>query len=213
MQYDWKNIDTVLLDMDGTLLDLHFDNYFWLEHIPAVWAQNNGLELKDARSTIFALMKEHAGTLNWYCVDFWSHSLKLDIMELKAEVSHKIGYRPLAEEFLKRCRKECNDVRMVTNAHRKILDLKISKTGIDQYFDELLCSHELDLPKENPEFWVRLNQKKSFNPQRTLFLDDNERVLESAETHGIKHLYSIAAPDSVQQRKARSRFHMLVDLI
>ena len=24
----WDEIDTVLLDMDGTLLDLHFDNHF-----------------------------------------------------------------------------------------------------------------------------------------------------------------------------------------
>ncbi|HBT55971.1 MAG TPA: haloacid dehalogenase, partial [Pseudomonas sp.] len=32
---NWNAIDTVLLDMDGTLLDLHFDNHFWLEHMPA----------------------------------------------------------------------------------------------------------------------------------------------------------------------------------
>ena len=31
---DWRAIDTVLLDMDGTLLDLRFDNYFWLELVP-----------------------------------------------------------------------------------------------------------------------------------------------------------------------------------
>ena len=24
---NWQQIDTVFLDMDGTLLDLHFDNY------------------------------------------------------------------------------------------------------------------------------------------------------------------------------------------
>ncbi|MCP4043692.1 MAG: haloacid dehalogenase, partial [Gammaproteobacteria bacterium] len=31
---NWNSIHTVLLDMDGTLLDLHFDNQFWLEHVP-----------------------------------------------------------------------------------------------------------------------------------------------------------------------------------
>ena len=29
----WRDIDTVLLDMDGTLLDLHYDNHFWLEPV------------------------------------------------------------------------------------------------------------------------------------------------------------------------------------
>ena len=26
---DWTQLDTILLDMDGTLLDLEFDNHFW----------------------------------------------------------------------------------------------------------------------------------------------------------------------------------------
>lgn len=213
MQYDWENIDTVLLDMDGTLLDLHFDSHFWLDHLPHVFAKHRNLMLEDARYKISQLMSEHAGTLNWYCVDFWSDSLGMDIMEAKGEVAHKIGYRPTAEAFLERCQEECNDVRMVTNAHRKILDLKIVKTGIDQYFDQLLCSHELDHPKEDTRFWERLNQDKAFDPERTLFLDDNETVLESAESYGIKHLYSIAEPDSQKKRVTPSRFSMLVDLI
>ena len=40
---DWEHIDTVLLDMDGTLLDLHFDNYFWTQHLPGVYARENRL--------------------------------------------------------------------------------------------------------------------------------------------------------------------------
>ena len=213
MQYDWENIDTVLLDMDGTLLDLHFDSYFWMDHLPRVFAAHKNLKLEEARDKIEQLMNRHAGTLNWYCVDFWSDSLEMDIMQAKAEVAHKIGYRPTAKAFLERCQKECNDVRMVTNAHRKILDLKIIKTGIDQYFNQLLCSHELDYPKEDTRFWTRLNENKAFDPARTLFLDDNETVLESAERYGIKHIYSIAQPDSQRQRITPSRFSMLIDLV
>lgn len=213
MQYDWKNIDTVLLDMDGTLLDLHFDTYFWREYLPLVFAKRQNLALEDALRKINQLMAEHDGTLNWYCVDFWSRSLGLDVMQIKAEVSHKIKYRPSAQAFLKRCQQECSDVRMVTNAHRKILDLKIARTGIDQYFDQLLCSHELNHPKEDIQFWECLNQNKPFNPSRTLFIDDNETVLKCAEQYGIKHLYSIAEPDSQEQRMTPSQFSMLVDLI
>ena len=31
---DWSCIEVVCLDMDGTVLDLHFDNLFWLEVLP-----------------------------------------------------------------------------------------------------------------------------------------------------------------------------------
>lgn len=209
MQFDWNNIDTVLLDMDGTLLDLHFDSHFWLEYMPRIWATRNGFMLEDARIKLFRMLDQHSGTLNWYCVDFWSTALGLDIMELKGQVAHKIAYRPTAEEFLRRCQQESNDVRMVTNAHRKVLELKIVKTNIDQYFDQLLCSHELEHPKEDAEFWHKLHQLKAFDPQRTLFIDDSEAVLESAARHGIKHIYSIAQPDSSMQRKTPSRFPML----
>ncbi len=209
MQFDWNNIDTVLLDMDGTLLDLHFDSHFWLEYMPSVWATRNGYMLEDARAKLMSMLDQHAGTLNWYCVEFWSDVLGLDIMELKGQVAHKIAYRPTAEAFLQRCQQECNDVRMVTNAHRKVLELKILKTGIDKYFDQLLCSHELDHPKEDAEFWHRLNENGPFDPERTLFIDDSEAVLESAARYGIKHIYSIAAPDSVMARKSSSRFTML----
>ncbi|HNG60363.1 MAG TPA: haloacid dehalogenase, partial [Cellvibrionaceae bacterium] len=37
----WQAIDTLLLDMDGTLLDLHYDNYFWLEYLPRAFAAKN----------------------------------------------------------------------------------------------------------------------------------------------------------------------------
>lgn len=209
MQFDWQNIDTVLLDMDGTLLDLHFDSYFWMEYLPKVWADSNDYTLEHSKSEINKLMIEHASTLNWYCVHFWSDALDVDIMQLKQHCSSKIAYRPTAQTFLERCNTECNDVRMVTNAHREVLNIKIDRTNIDQYFHQLLCSHELDYPKENPKFWTKLNQNKPFNPERTLFIDDNEEVLESAEEYGIKHLFSIAQPDLSKIRTSISRFPML----
>lgn len=209
MQIDWKNIETVLLDMDGTLLDLHFDSHFWLEHLPQTWASENNVELAKANEVLSAIMTEHRGTLDWYCVDFWSNALQVDIMQLKNEVSHKIAYRPNAETFLLRCQQHSNDVRLVTNAHRKVLNLKIRHTKIDQYFDELLCSHELDFPKEQVQFWQNLNSHNGFDPARTLFVDDNEAVLDSANTYGIKHLFSISEPDSGRRRSSLSKYPMI----
>lgn len=89
----WSAIDTVLLDMDGTLLDLHFDNHFWLEHLPQRYAERNGLSRAEADAVLEPLFREHAGQLNWYCLDFWSRELDLSIRELKHEVAHLISLR------------------------------------------------------------------------------------------------------------------------
>ena len=209
MQFDWSKIDTVLLDMDGTLLDLHFDSHFWLEHMPTAFAQKEGLELHIAKEQLRPIFTSLAGTLDWYCVDFWSRELGLDIMSLKRDVANKIAYLPSAQKFLQNCNDYCQDVRLITNAHRKVLDLKVEKTSIDQYFNSMLCSHELGLPKEEPKFWQKLQQQDFFDPDKTLFIDDNESVLESAESFGIRYLFSIASPDSVRGRSAPSRFEML----
>lgn len=209
MQIDWSQIETVLLDMDGTLLDLHFDNHFWRDYMPKVFADKHGLSLNESYQQLDPLFEQWAGTLKWYCVDNWSQHLDLDIMALKRDVSERIGYRPKAQAFLQACQRETGDVRMITNGHRKVLDLKIEYTQIDQYFDQMICSHELSHPKEDQDFWHALQEHTPFDPDKALFIDDSEAVLNSAAKYGIGHIYSIAQPDSQRLREAASCFPMI----
>src|SRR5690554_211909 len=97
---DWNEIDTVLLDMDGTLLDLHFDNYFWQEYLPLHWGRLHGLDPQTAKQELIPKFKSLEGTLSWYCLDFWSHELRIDVRRLKADIEHLIRIRPTAQEFL-----------------------------------------------------------------------------------------------------------------
>ena len=52
MNLDWHTIDTVLLDMDGTLLDLYYDNHFWREHVPMRFAEKQKISLDQAKQLI-----------------------------------------------------------------------------------------------------------------------------------------------------------------
>lgn len=123
----WHEIDTVLLDMDGTLLDLHYDNHFWLEHLPQRYAELHGVSRAMAEMELQPLFERNAGQLQWYCLDFWSAELKLPVRELKLETAHLIALRPDADTFLAAIQRAGKRVVMITNAHRDSLSLKLER--------------------------------------------------------------------------------------
>ena len=193
---DWKQIDTVLLDMDGTLLDLAFDNFFWQEYVPSQYALARDMSREQADRLIHEWVHSHRGTLNWYCLDFWTQELDLDVAALKRGVADRIRYRPGAERFLAALGEGARELIMVTNAHPEVLRLKSERTGVDRYFEHLVCSHDYGAAKEEQSFWERLRAEHDFDPQRTLLVDDSLPVLSAARHYGVAHLWSILHPDS-----------------
>ena len=203
---DWKAIDIVLLDMDGTLLDLHFDNYFWLNYLPKRYAQEHHVNEDDAKKFIESHVRQYEGTLKWYCLDHWSELVKMDIPKLKLELTHKIKPRPHAENFLINLRRAGKKLILITNSHPSGLKIKLDVTEIDRWLDIVISSHEFNSPKEDQEFWHKLAARESFDPHRTLFIDDTPRVLRSAKMFGIKHLVCITEPDSQKPAKPSNEF-------
>jgi len=192
----WSKIDSVFLDMDGTLLDLHFDNHFWLDHVPQRFAEKHGLSKQQALNKLVPLFRSIEGTINWYCVDHWSRELDLDIALLKEEVQHLIQVHPFVIEFLQRLAEKDKRRVLVTNAHQKSLDLKMKNTPLAGLLDNIISAHQLGLPKEEVEFWKKLSTLESYTPERTLLIDDNLTALSSAKEFGIGHLMAIYKPDS-----------------
>lgn len=195
---DWADIDTVLLDMDGTLLDLHFDNYFWLEHLPLRWSEISGISVADAKAQLQAEYAVLQGKLEWYCLDYWGKRLQLPITELKREVMHKIAMRADAPAFLQALKDSGREVVLVTNAHPGSLSLKIERTELSNYIDVLISTHEFGVTKESQALWHKLQNRLGFDPARTLFVDDSLPILQAAADFGIRHLLAVANPDSQQ---------------
>lgn len=200
----WHSLETVFLDMDGTLLDLHFDNHFWLEHLPRRYAEHNNLSPEQAYDLIVPMIMAERGSLNWYCTDYWSERLSLNITGLKAEVGERIGYLPHAIGFLEALRAAGLRSIIVTNCHPDPLDLKLQRTGLAERVDGIISSHELGKPKEDPSFWSDLAQREPYRPEATLMVDDSFPVLESARRAGIGQCLAILSPDS---RKSPNQSH------
>lgn len=212
MPPDWGAIDTVFLDLDGTLLDLRFDNHFWHEYLPRRYAERHGLAPEAARVELIARYRAKEGSLEWYCLDYWSHDLGIAIAEVKQEVAHLIVVRPYVFDFLRALREMGKRLTLVTNAHAASLRLKLTRSGLRPYFDTLICAHELDMPKEDPRFWPRLQERDPYEPLRTLLVDDNLAVLESARLNAIRYLYGVAQPDSTGPVRESPTYKLVGDL-
>lgn len=207
----WKDIHTVLLDMDGTLLDLHFDNYFWLEHVPQKLAQKRGVSIQAAKDLMHSEYEQVMGTLSWYCLDYWAEKLDMDIVEAKREIEHLISMREDSLPFIDALKASGREVILVTNAHPDSLSLKVEHTQLDEHIDQLISTHEFAVTKESQLLWQKLQAKLGFDPQKTLFVDDSLGILKAAQDFGIKHLLAVSNPDSQQPIREISEFPSVQD--
>jgi HAD superfamily hydrolase (TIGR01509 family) len=206
MKLNWNDIDTVLLDMDGTLLDRHFDDHFWLEHVPKRYATKHRIPLDEAKSLLYSRFRSQENTLNWTDLDYWSEQLGLDIPLLKEEVDHLIAVHPFVVEFLLFLKQHRKEIYLVTNAHSKTLDLKLRKTRIGPYFSGIISAHELGLPKEDEAFWPALRKRIPYHPERTLLGEDSETNLATAASYGIGYLVYVSRFSSAVKPEASERF-------
>jgi putative hydrolase of the HAD superfamily len=188
--------------MDGTVLDLSFDNLFWLDALPRRWGERHGVPAEQAIRELRARFDAKRGSLEWYCIDHWSEELDFDIAALKAAMGEHIRYLPGAIEFLDAMRALGKRLLLTTNAHPISLAVKEHRTGLSRHFDELVSSHEFGVAKESTGFWTRLAASHAVDPSSTLFVDDSAAVIETARSAGVLAVYQVLQPDSTLPPRA-----------
>ena len=193
---DWSRIDLILLDMDGTFLDLSYDNRFWNEVVPAHYARVHGMDLVAVRERLTPWFAAERGQLAWYRLDHWSTRLQFDVIELKRQTTGDIRPLPGAKRALQRLSQDVRPMWIATNAHPATLALKMEATGLIHHFDRAVTSHALGAAKESVRFWEALQAEHRIDPARTLFVDDNPSVVDAARAFGIDESWLITRPSS-----------------
>lgn len=206
---DWESVDTVLLDMDGTLLDRHFDNHFFGEALPQRYADQQGWEIEQAQQHLLTQYQAVEGTLDWADLQYWSRTLQLDVVALTKELDGMIGFLPDAEEFLVWLQQSKKEVVIVTNAHPINITIKFAKTNLRKYVDRIVSAFDVGSLKMHSQFWTGCHEKLGFDPSRTLYIDDEEGCLGAAEAFGIKYLYHRSKSSSRLPPESSGRFPVI----
>lgn len=208
---DWQSIDTVLLDMDGTLLDLKYDNTLWNQLVPDRYCAARPPGTEGARQALLRHMMDTRHTLNFYCLDYWARYTGLEIVALHHELAHLVQYRPGAESFLQWLERKGVGRILVTNAHRKSLAVKNAYSGLCNAMHATVSSHDYGYPKETERFWKSLAENHPFDSRRTLLIDDSQPVLDAAAAYGIEHLLTVRQPDSGRPSREELAFSAFND--
>lgn len=201
---DWSQIDDVLLDMDGTLLDRHFDNFFFEEELPRRYAALHGLSFELARERLMSMYQSVEGELAWTDLHYWTERVGIDVVGMHKELDHMIGFLPGAVDFLDGLRTRGKRITVLTNAHRAGVAVKTAKTGLDRQVDRIVDAFEVGCLKMRSEYWPVCQRLVKFDPERSLYVDDDESCLDAARRFGIKAIFH-SAKSSTQLPAVPSR--------
>ena len=192
----WKAIETFFLDMDGTLLDLAYDNFFWHEHLPKIYSRSKGISFIAAKSEFEKMYKKKENTIQWYSLKHWSDVLQIDLLSELLTTKNEIKILPKVKDFLYLLKKNNIKVFLLTNCPRDMLHVKLNQTKLWGFFDEIISSEDFNFPKESIDFWNLLQAKYVYKHDATVFLDDSKNVIDFSVKHGLKNVFLISNPDS-----------------
>ena len=210
---DWDEIDDVLLDMDGTLLDRNFDNFFFEEELPRRYALLHGLTFEESQDRLLAMYRSVEGELAWTDLHYWTNRVGIDVVAMHKELDHMINFLAGADDFLRELRVKGKRITVLTNAHQAGVSVKAAKTGLDRYVDRIVNAFEVGYLKMRPEYWPTCHRLLGFDPKRSLYVDDDESCLEAAQRFGIRDIVHSAKSSSILPPARSTRFASIEKLL
>jgi len=188
---DFKNkLKIISFDVDGTLVDLEYNDLIWFKEIPELVAKKKKVSFEKSLKYVseeYIKLGEH--NLNWYDINYWITYFKLEVSPKKILEKYESQVKifpeviPLLEELKK------NFILIVITAMpREFLIPKMKK--LEKYFK--FCFSALSDFKElkNSEIYLKISKTLNVCPEQILHIGDHwEFDYLAAQKAGMNAIY------------------------
>ena len=171
----------VSLDLDGTIVNRDYVDYFWLELVPTLYSERHGLNLEDAKREVQRQYDEIGPKdLRWYNPEYWFQRFGLDsgMLSWALEEAGRFvkPYRD-ALEFIEAVKGEVQLV-LSTSASCEFIKLVFARVPeLEQAFAHVFSStSDFSLPGKPPEFYKAILKQLGAEPSEIIHAGDDEEA-------------------------------------
>lgn len=186
MQINDFEINYIIFDMDGTLLDSL-----------SVWADSDrefitGLGLKYEPKCSLAMKKMHFNSACEYLVKEFSLPFSAEetgkrILEIVEEhYINGVTLKDGVEEFLGSAHKARVKMCVATSNKKALAEASLNAKGIMEYMEFVITSDEVGGGKESPEIFLKAAEMLGAVPEKTAVFEDSIHAVMSAKSAGFK---------------------------
>ncbi len=170
-------IKIISFDFDGTIVKPTFADAFWLQGVPALYAQHHHLDVEEAKKVLFEeYEKIGENRIEWYDPGYWfdRFNLQKDWKKMLFEYRTSVEVYPEAPAVLKRLSKNYMLI-ISSNAKKEFIDLQLSQAKLHQYFKKIFSStSDFHTVKKVTDFYEMICHKLGISPQEMVHVGDHK---------------------------------------
>ena len=185
-----NTLKIISFDVDGTLVDLEYNDLIWFKEIPELVARKKNISFEES----LKLVKEEytklgERNLNWYDINYWISYFSLEISPNKIfeKYESQVKIFPEAIPLLEELRKNFILI-VITAMPREFLIPKMKK--LEKYFKFSFSALSDFKELKNSEIYSKISKSLNVHPEQILHVGDHwEFDYLAAQKAGMNAIY------------------------
>lgn len=183
----------ISFDLDGTLVTTDYVDAVWLEKIPEIYAEKNGISFEEAKEIVeMEYFKVGPESIEWYDINYWIEKFRLNIhwKDLLKSCIDKLKFYPDVIEVIERLSEE-NELIIISNASKEFIETEIETLGFEKYFSKIFSAvSNFNKTKKDKEIYEMVCRNLKIEKERMIHIGDNyEFDYLAPRRAGIKSFY------------------------